>query len=525
MKPPGRIWLWLGLALGVLVVVTAVLQAVNNLLWQLSYLLPSWLVGPFSLLLFGGAALLIARFAWPWFNSVRRSGWTVFNGKGPAAAVEVEAPSNRQEAAQQNLAGLDALLQGIRDEVQRKALQQERERVAAELERGDLVLVVFGTGSAGKTSLIRALLKDVVGEVGAAMGSTTTTTSYRLRLRNLERGIRLIDTPGILEAGIEGQKREQIARDQAANADLLVLVVDGDLRAAELEVFAALASLGKRLLLVLNKCDLRGEDEEKRLLELLRRRTQGRMAPEDVITASASPQSVPMPGGKPLQPPPEIDRLLRRIAQVLHSDGEELIADNILMQSSRLSEAGRRLLGEQRQLDAEGVVDRYSWISAGVLAATPLPGVDLLGAAAVNAQMVMEIGRVYGVSLSKASAQELAVSVGRTLASLGLIKGGVSLISAALSLNLPALLLSRAVQAVGAGWLTRIAGRSFITYFQQDQDWGDGGIQEVVQRQYDLNKRESALNAFLSAAINRVVEPLQRQGKQGQLPPRPQKHP
>jgi hypothetical protein len=328
-----------------------------------------------------------------------------------------------------------------------------------------------------------------------------------------------------LEAGIEGQKREQIARDQAANADLLVLVVDGDLRAAELEVFAALASLGKRLLLVLNKCDLRGEDEEKRLLELLRRRTQGRMAPEDVITASASPQSVPMPGGKPLQPPPEIDRLLRRIAQVLHSDGEELIADNILMQSSRLSEAGRRFLGEQRQLDAEGVVDRYSWISAGVLAATPLPGVDLLGAAAVNAQMVMEIGRVYGVSLSKVSAQELAVSVGRTLASLGLIKGGISLISAALSLNLPALLLSRAVQAVGAGWLTRIAGRSFITYFQQDQDWGDAGIQEVVQRQYDLNKRESALNAFLSAAINRVVEPLQRQGKQGQLPPRPQQHP
>ena len=263
------------------------------------------------------------------------------------------------------------------------------------------MLVVFGTGSAGKTSLIRALLKDVVGEVGAAMGSTTTTTSYRLRLRNLERGIRLIDTPGILEAGIEGQKREQIARDQAANADLLVLVVDGDLRAAEREVFAALASLGKRLLLVLNKCDLRGEDEEKRLLALLRRRTQGRIAAEDVITASASPQSVPMPGGKPLQPAPEIDRLLRRIAQVLHSDGEELIADNILMQSSRLGEAGRRLLSEQRQLDAEAVVDRYSWISAGVLAATPLPGWIWRGSRGQRA-MVMEIGRVRGVNLSTA---------------------------------------------------------------------------------------------------------------------------
>jgi len=518
LKPPGRLWLWLGAALLLLVVITAVLQAINNLLWQLSYLLPSWLVGPVTLLLFGGAALLLARVAWPWLMAWRRGDWT---GKRPSSATDSEPPGNRQEAAQKNLEAIDALLERIRDDVQREALRQERQRVAEELERGDLVVVVFGTGSAGKTSLIRALLKDVVGEVGAAMGSTATTTSYRLRLRNLNRGLRLVDTPGILEAGAEGQRREQLARDQAANADLLLLVVDGDLRAAEAEVFNALAGLGKRLLLVLNKCDLRGEQEERRLLELLRRRSQGRIAAEDVLAASAAPQSVPMPGGKPLQPAPEIDALLRRIAQVLHSDGEELIADNILLQSRRLSDAGRRLLSDQRQSDAETVVDRYSWISAGVLVATPLPVVDLLGAAAVNAQMVVEIGRIYGVSLSRQSAQDLAVSVGRTLASLGVIKGGLSVIGAALSLNLPALLVSRAVQAIGAGWLTRVAGRSFITYFQQDQDWGDGGIQDVVQRQYDLNRRESALKEFLAAALSRVVEPLKQQQKQGQLPPRP----
>ena len=522
MKAPARLWLWLGGGLLVLVVITAVLQAINNLIWQLSYLLPAWLVGPFTLLLFGAGALLMARFAWPWLDALRRNGWRwPARSSDRSAAALPPPPGNRQEAAQQQLQAVDQLLERIRDAVQKEALTQERQRVAAELERGDLVVVVFGTGSAGKTSLIRALLNDVVGQVGAAMGSTGACVSYRLRLQNLSRGLKLVDTPGILEAGGEGQRREQLARSEAANADLLVLVVDGDLRAAEQEVLLALAGLGKRLLLVLNKCDLRGQEEERKLLALLRRRCQGRIAAEDVIAASAAPQSVPMPGGRPLQPDPEIDALLRRIAQVLHSDGEELIADNILMQSRRLSQAGRRLLSEQRQQDAETVVDRYSWISAGVIAATPLPGVDLLGAAAVNAQMVVEIGRIYGVSLSRSAAQELAVSVGRTLASLGVIKGGMGLISAALSLNLPALLLSRAVQAVGAGWLTRIAGRSFITYFQQDQDWGDGGIQEVVQRQYDLNRRDSALQAFLAAAFNRVVEPLQRQQKQDRLPPQP----
>jgi hypothetical protein len=43
-------------------------------------------------------------------------------------------------------------------------------------------------------------------------------------------------------------------------------------------------------------------------------------------------------------------------------------------------------------------------------------------------------------------------------------------------------------------------------------------MQEVVQRQYDLNRRDSALQSFLSAAFSRVVEPLKRQ----QLPPQPE---
>jgi len=67
-----------------------------------------------------------------------------------------------------------------------------------------------------------------------------------------------------------------------------------------------------------------------------------------------------------------------------------------------------------------------------------------------------------------------------------------------------------------------VAGLSFIRYFEQNQDWGDGGVQEVVQSQYDLSRREGALRSFLDAAFKRVVEPLQRSapGPSPQLPPR-----
>ena len=514
LKLRTRLWLVGALALVGLIAVGMLLQLVNQLVWQLSTVLPYGLVGPVVFVLLAAGGIGLAQLAWPWIRAGLRQ------GTGAKPAEPVVAPENRRAAAQQNLAAIDQTLERVRDAVEREALRQQRERMQAELERGDLVLVVFGMGSAGKTSLIRALLKQLVGRVGAPMGSTAKSERYRLRLKGLQRGVWLVDTPGILEAGRGGEERERLAREQASRADLLVLVVDGDLRAAEMEVFDALAALGKRLMLVLNKCDLRGEQEEGRLLSLLRERTRGKISPADVVPASASPQSVPMPGGQPLQPRPEVEALLARMAAVLHADGEELIADNLLLQCGQLSEASRALLARQRRGDAEAIVDRYMWIGAGLLAVTPLPGLDLLGAAAVNAQMVVEIARVYGISLSKQNAQDLALSVGRTLAGLGLIKGGVSLLSAAMSLNLPALVVSRAAQAVSAAWLTRVAGLSFITYFERDQDWGDGGVQEVVQRHYDLSRRDGALRQFLEVALNRVVQPLQE--KDRQLPPRPQ---
>ena len=144
-----------------------------------------------------------------------------------------------------------------------------------------------------------------------------------------------------------------------------------------------------------DRCDLRGEEEERRLLQLLRQRCREWLRPEDVIPASARPQSLPRPGQHPVQPPAEVGLLVRRLAAVLHADGEELLADNILLQCRDLGSTGRELLDRQRSQEARRVIDRYTWISAGVVAATPLPGVDLLGTAAVNAQMVMELSLIH----------------------------------------------------------------------------------------------------------------------------------
>jgi hypothetical protein len=82
----------------------------------------------------------------------------------------------------------------------------------------------------------------------------------------------------------------------------------------------------------------------------------------------------------------------------------------------------------------------------------------------------------------------------------------VQIISSAISVTVVGLVIKSTVQSITAAYLTRIAGKSFMEYFSHDRDWGDGGIAEVVQRQFQLNRRDEFLKLFIQDAINRVRE-------------------
>jgi uncharacterized protein len=418
------------------------------------------------------------------------------------------APVEKTEAAEETLRFVQLQVEQIQDEVARQALIERSRELEAAFAKGALELVVFGTGSAGKTSIVNAILGRIVGQVGAPMGTTEVGETYRFRLKGLEREVLITDTPGILEAGVAGTSREALARQLAADADLLLFVVDNDLRQSEYQPLRMLAQIGKRSLIVFNKIDLYTEADEAAIVERLRQRVQGFVAPEDVVAVAANPQVVQLENGDRVQPEPDILPLLRRMAAILRTEGEDLIADNILLQSQRLGEEARRLLEEQRLRQADKIVERFQWIGAGVVSVTPVPVVDLLATAAVNAQMVVELGRVFECELNLERGKELAFSLAKTLVSLGVLRGAIELFSFALQTNVSTFVIGRAIQGVTAAYLTRIAGKSFIEYFRRDQTWGDGGMTEVVQEQFQLNRRDEFVKSFVKDAIARVVQPL-----------------
>ncbi len=434
-----------------------------------------------------------------------------FKSKKPKPKPVV--PADRQSAAQVNLDAANQQVQQIQDEVARAALLARSAEIAESLKRGPVRIIIFGTGSVGKTSLINALTGQIVGAVGAVMGTTAGAQEYALNLRGLERQILLIDTPGILEAGLAGTERGRIAREEAAAAAMVLFVVDNDLRDSELEPLLALAEVGKRSILVFNKADLYPVADRSAILAQLRSRVARVIQPDDVVAVMANPRSVQLADGQTFQPQPDINDFLQRLADILRSTGEDLVAENILQQSQQLSGAAKELIDEERLRQAQKIVDKYQWISAGTIAINPLPFVDMITTAAINGQMVIDIGQVYGCQIDRETAKELALSLGKTLAGLGILKGAIKLVSTALKITVATYLLSQAIQGVTGAYLTRIAGKSFIEYFRRNQDWGDGGITAVVEEQFQLAKQDEFVKLFLQEAVGRVIKPLQQREK------------
>jgi small GTP-binding protein len=433
----------------------------------------------------------------------------------------VKLPEQKNETALAQLQALDRQLEQIEDQIAKEAFRRKSQTLRTHLQQGQLKIVVFGVGSAGKTSLVNALLGEKRGQVAAPMGTTQTGQTYVLPLEGVEREIWITDTPGILEAGGAGGEREKEARQLAAEADLLIFVVDNDLRQSEYESLETLAAIGKRSLLALNKKDLYPEEELKELLQTLRARTGHFLAPQDVTAIAAAPADLQIQPGLRVKPDPEISPLLRRLETILRREGEDLIADNLLLQSQRLGESLRQSIDQQRRRQAQKIIDRYQWIGAGVIAATPLPVADLLATAAVNAQMVVEIGQVYGCELDQTQGKALALSLGKTLVGLGLVKGAAQVLGQALQFHVSSFLIGKAIQAVAAAYLTRVAGQSFIQYFRQNQDWGDGGVSEVVREQFQLNRRDEFIQQFVKQAVSRVVEPWSQVWQESPTVPEP----
>ena len=425
---------------------------------------------------------------------------------------------NKYGAAKNSLESIDQINKKINNQLDAQLLKYEKNKLEEQLKYGDYKVILFGAGSSGKTSIARSLLKNLIGKISPTIGTTKDITNYKIRIPILKRNINIIDTPGLFEASREGEEREKSTIIEATRSDLILFVIDQDINKYELYLIKKLSELKKKIIIVLNKCDLRSEKQNNVIKENILSITSTKQIQVSIVTTIASSMSLPNNLIESSKIIPEVSNLFREIIETLDKNGEELLADNILFRCNKLGLISKKVIYEQRNSSAKKVINKYTWITGGVIMANPLPVVDFLTTTCVNVQMILEISKIYNSRITKSDAADLSKSILTTLTKLGVLKGGLSVITSTLSSNFTTIIISKSLQSITTCWLIRIVGLSIIKYFNNDQNWGDGGIQEVINDVYKLNKREEILNKFIVEAINKIRIGADNQS-QRKLPP------
>ena len=294
----------------------------------------------------------------------------------------------------------------------RESLSHDYEAVQAmldKIEHGHLHLSVFGRVSTGKSSLLNALIGEERFSVSPVHGETRFSTMEAWDEKEVG-GVYLIDTPGLDEAG--GEDREALAKEVAGRSDLVIFVLDADITETELDALRKVLAQGRPVIVVLNKADLYTNNELDALLASIRRKTDGLVDPDHVLSAAAQPRpqlvlEVDAAGTETRterQRDPDIAALRLKLWEILEAEGKTLAALNASLFAADLSDhVGRRIMAARREL-GDRLVRTYCIGKGIAVAFNPVPVADLVAAAFIDVGMVVHLSKVYDLPLSKQEA-------------------------------------------------------------------------------------------------------------------------
>ena len=209
--------------------------------------------------------------------------------------------NNKVSAVKKSLKGINEIIYQIENEVNIRMINFEKLKIEKRLNTADYNVILFGAGSCGKTSLARGLLKNIIGQISPAIGTTKKSTIYKINIPFLKRNINIIDTPGLFEASFEGERREEKTIKKASKSDLIIFVVDQDLNKYELYLIKQFSKIGKSIIIALNKCDLRSRNQNESIKENIYELIKEFSDNTKIIYTIASPQTIPNVGSNPRQ--------------------------------------------------------------------------------------------------------------------------------------------------------------------------------------------------------------------------------
>ena len=376
-----------------------------------------------------------------------------------------------------------------------------RERVAkirADCDRQRIQVAVTGGKSVGKTKLIQVLSTWVP---------------------QIQQTICWQETPALFTETDAGLKAETAAHEVAIASDLVLFVTNGDLTDSEFQILQHLTTAHlTRLVLVFNKQDQYVPEERATVLVSLQQRMQ-EMLGIDVVSIAACPNPVKVRQHQTDgsvkewmgQPAPNTEQLTQQLTQILVQSSQQLVWATTNRLAVALKVEAKSVLNGVRRDRALPVIEQYQWIAATAAFANPVPALDLLATAAINAQLVMELGGIYQQKFSLQQAQSVAGTMGSLMLKLGLVELSTKAVSTVLKSNAITFVAGGVVQGVSAAYLTRLAGLSLIEYFQQQEASTNSDklnldkLGQTLQKVFQQNQQLVFLQGFVKHVVSSLL--------------------
>jgi uncharacterized protein len=387
------------------------------------------------------------------------------------------------------------------DSTQVLPLQHQLTQALTHLSRPDRHIAITGGQKVGKTSLLKLL-------------TTTAPVAAATPLKYTE-------TPALFASGAAGLAATATAERVALDTDLVLFLTNGDLTATEYKYLETLRQARQRVILLLNQLDRYLPTERDLILHKLQATIGNTLSPQDIVTTSTAPTPIKVrkiqADGSAIEtleaPPVEIAALDTKLSQVLATESDKLLWATTYRQLDRVRTEAKTALNAVRRERALPTIDRNQWIVAAAAFANPVPALDLIATAAVNAQMVMDLGAIYQQKFSIEHAQAAASALGGVMLKLGLVEVCTQTVAGVLKTNAVTYVAGGLVQGLSAAYLTRIAGLTLVEYLEaQDlvaaepaKEWNLDLLGNTLQKVFQANQRLDYVQTVVKQGIERLV--------------------
>lgn len=370
-------------------------------------------------------------------------------------------------------------------------LRENLAKLPLELARKEITVAVTGGKSVGKSTIIK-VLQDT--SVSSEMSSHFTETAALFSAL--------------------GENSDVVTLSEIQKSDVVLFLTNGDLTDSEFQVWEQLKTAKQPTLLVFNKQDQYQPSERATVLQSLKQRLG-----VNVVGTAACPVAVKVRKHQEdgsfqewiEQPTPDIQQLTQQLG-LIGQQAEQLVCNTTHRQVLLLKIQAKNCLNGLRRDRSIPIIEQYQWIAAAANFANPVPGLDLLATAAINAQMVIDLGNIYQQKISWEQGQQIARTMGSLMLKLGLVELSTKAVTSILKTNVATFVAGGMVEGVSAAYLTRVAGLSLIEYFQEQEIALESGdalnlekLRQVLPTVFQQNQKMAILEAFVKQGVKRLL--------------------